>query len=193
MIGKTRYNFWFDLAIFAAFFITAVTGIMLWLIIPGGQSSGDLTLWGLTRSAWIDVHNWAGVTMLAGILLHLVLHWKWINCVAGRYFKKLARQARLNFSLDGLLFIAFFLASLSGLVAWLIVPGGGYRGGRNPYYNATLFGLTHHSWNNLHLWTGLAMMAIVIVHLALHWPWIVCVARRYAQTTLCNQQECAAT
>ena len=194
MIGKTKFNFWFDGLILTAFVLTAATGLMLWLLIPGGgRGSGNQIFWDMTRRTWIDIHNWVGLAMLVGVVLHLVLHWKWVSCVAARYFKKLARQARLNFSLDNLLFVAFFLAGLSGLVAWLIVPSGGYQGGRNPYYGATLLGLTHQNWTDLHLWAGLAMILIVAIHLALHWRWIACVTRRYTQPALCQPNDCATT
>ena len=141
---------------------------------------------GLTRQTWIDIHDWAGLAVLIGAGIHIVLHWKWISCVADRYFKKLARQARINYSLNILLFVTYFLATLSGLVVWLLLPAGGYQGGRNPFYNATLFGLNRHGWNDLHLYIGLAMMVVVAVHLALHLNWLVCVARRYAHAAVCN-------
>ena len=191
MFGKTRYNFWLDLSIFTAFLVTAITGLMLWLVLPHGPGSQNSIFLGLTRYAWIDIHDWAGLAMLIGAATHIALHWKWISCVAGRYFKRLARQARINFSLNTFLFIAFFLASLSGLVAWLVLPGGGYQGGRNPFYNATLLGLTRHGWNDVHLWTGLAMIVVLTVHFALHWNWLTCMARRYAQAAVSNWQQTA--
>jgi hypothetical protein len=186
MAGKTRFNFWLDLTIFTAFLLTALTGLMLWLLIPGGRGSGQLIYLGLSRRGWVDLHQWLGLAMLLGALLHLVLHWRWIACVAPRFFKKLARQARLNFGLDSLMLIAFSLTGLSGLVVWLVLPGGGYQGGRNPFYGAALLGLTRHSWNDLHLWAGLAMIGILVVHLILHWKWVTCVARRYTQIALCQ-------
>lgn len=191
MYGKTKFNFWFDVTIFTAFLVTAFTGLLLWLVIPSGPGRGALLFMGLTRRTWVDLHNWIGLGMLAGVVVHLALHWRWISCVADRFFKKLVRQARLNFTLNSLLFAAFFLVSLSGLVAWLVLPGGGYRGGRNPFYKATLLGLTHHDWTDLHLWAGLAMIVILVIHLALHWRWVLCIARRYARAAICQPNECA--
>jgi hypothetical protein len=191
MFGKTRFNFWFDVTIFITFLVTAGTGLLLWLVIPGGgRGSGEFIFLGLTRHSWIDLHKWVGLGMSAGVAAHLILHWEWISCVAERFFKKLVRQARLNFALNSFLFVAFFLTGLSGLVVWLILPAGGYQGGRNPFYNATLLGLTRHNWNDFHLWAGLAMIAILTVHLSLHWKWIICVARRYTQAALCKADQC---
>ncbi len=191
MLGKTKTNFWLDLTILTTFLLTALTGLLLWLILPGGRGSGETVLLGLTRSEWIDLHNWVGLALLAGVTLHLALHWKWISCVSRRYFRKLARQARINFSLNTVLFVAFFLANLSGLIIWLVLPSGGFQGGRNPFYNATLLSLTRHQWQDLHLWTGLAMIVVLINHLVLHWDWLLCVARRYAQAARCESDECA--
>ncbi len=191
MLGKTKTNFWLDLTILTSFLLTALTGLLLWLILPGGRGSGETVLLGLTRSEWIDLHNWVGLALLAGVTLHLTLHWKWISCVSRRYFRKLARQARINFSLNTVLFVAFFLANLSGLIIWLVLPSGGFQGGRNPFYNATLLSLTRHQWQDLHLWTGLAMIVVLINHLVLHWDWLLCVARRYAQAARCESDECA--
>ncbi len=188
MSGKTRFNFWFDITILIAFLITAISGLLLWLVLPHGRGSQSFIFLGLTRHTWIDIHDWAGLAMLIGAGTHIVLHWKWISCVANRFFKKLARQARINFSLDSVLFVTFFLASLSGLVVWLLLPSGGYQGGRNPFYNASLLGLIRQAWNDVHLYAGLAMIAVFAVHLALHWNWLTCIARRYAQAAVCNWQ-----
>jgi hypothetical protein len=185
-MSKTKTNFWLDLIIFSAFLLTAGTGLLLWLAIPSGPGSGNTLFLGFSRHTWVDWHNWAGLSLLVGAGIHLALHWSWLECVAGRFFKPLGGSARLNFSLDSLLFSAFLLANVSGLVLWLALPGGGYRGGRNPF----LLGLTRHDWSDLHWWAGLAMMVILTVHLALHWHWIVCVARRYAHAALGQANEC---
>jgi len=188
VFNKTKYNFWLDATIFIAFLITAITGLLLWMVLPHEQGSQALSLLGLSRRTWVDLHDWAGLAMLIGATTHIALHWKWVTCVARRFLGKLAQQARFNFSLNSFLFVAFALASLSGLVAWLVLPSGGYRGGRNPLYNASLLGLTRYGWNDVHLWAGLAMIAVLVVHLALHQRWIVCSIRRYAQAAFCNLQ-----
>jgi hypothetical protein len=184
MSVKTRFNFLLDAVIFAAFLVTAFTGLLLWLVLPGGPGSRWTTWLALTRQTWIDIHDWAGLVMLLGVTWHLVMHWDWVVCVARRFLRKTSRQARINFSLDAIMFAAFFVVSLSGLIVWLFLPSGGYRGGRNPFYGATLLSLSRHEWNDVHLWVGLAIMALSLLHLALHWRWISCVARRWARTAV---------
>jgi hypothetical protein len=41
------------------------------------------------------------------------------------------------------------------------------------------WGLTRHEWGDLHFWLSLAGVAIVVLHLALHWTWVVAVVRRW--------------
>ena len=57
MLGKNKFNFWLDITIFIAFTATAITGLILWLLIPSGQGSGQLIFYGLTRRQWVDIHN----------------------------------------------------------------------------------------------------------------------------------------
>ena len=172
MFGKTKTNFWLDGAIFAAFVVTALTGVVLWVVIPEGRGSSYAIWLGLTRRSWTDVHDWAGAIMIAGAFIHLILHWKWIKSVGARLFARTAKQARINFGMDAIQFVVFVLAGASGLVMWLVLPEGGFMGGRNPLFNATWIGLTRHTWGDVHLYSGLALLAILLVHVALHWKWI---------------------
>jgi hypothetical protein len=181
MFGKLKSNFYLDAAIFLAFLVTTITGLLLWLVLPEGRGSSAFMFLGLSKRTWTDIHDWAGVVMLAGASLHILLHWKWIICVGKRYFRRLARQARLYFTLDAFLFSAFFLANLTGLVAWLAFGEGGFQGGRNPLYNNLVFGLGRHDWNDLHRWSSLAIIAILAIHVLLHWKWVALTMRRYIQ------------
>jgi hypothetical protein len=178
MISKTKWNAWLDAAIFIAFVFTASTGVILWLILPEGKGSSYSLFLGISKSAWVAVHDWAGVAVLAGLLAHIVLHWEWVVWVVSRITRRLPRKIRTNFGLDAILGIIFLGVAISGLISWL-APGGGYQGGRNPAYNALVLGLARDGWNDLHLWTGVAMISLALLHLALHWKWILCAARNF--------------
>lgn len=43
--------------------------------------------------------------------------------------------------------------------------------GSNKVYS--LWGLTRHQWGDLHFWVSLGLILVMLVHLALHWNWIV--------------------
>jgi len=90
-------------------------------------------------------------------------------------------KAKLNFVVDAIILLAFLAAAVSGIVL-LNVPHGGFQGGRNPNFGQTVLLLSRDGWNDVHIWGGLAMIAGTVVHLALHWRWIVCMAKRFIVT-----------
>ena len=69
-------------------------------------------------------------------------------------------------------------------VYFLLVPTG-YQGGRNPYYGLTLL-FDRETWDVLHLWTGLAIIVIAAVHIALHWDWIKMMTKRCISPKTCE-------
>ena len=74
-----------------------------------------------------------------------------------------------------MLLLALFEAS-SGFVLWLILPRGGrgYMGGRGTIVIARdSFLWSRDTWLGLHDWVGIALVVVVLLHLALHWRWIV--------------------
>jgi hypothetical protein len=87
-----------------------------------------------------------------------------------------SKQTQKNWWVDAALFSSAIIAALSGIY-FLFLPSGGYRGGRNSLYNAQVL-FTRQTWDNLHTWGGVAMIAVAIIHLAIHWPWVVNMARR---------------
>ncbi len=86
-------------------------------------------------------------------------------------------KAKLNLVLDAVIGVAFVLAGITG-VAFMVMGEGGYQGGRNAGFSTSLLGLSRGTWSDLHTWTGLVMVVGVLVHLAFHWRWIVCMARK---------------
>jgi hypothetical protein len=78
--------------------VEAVSGFVLWLGFPaggsgagrgwaGGGGAGSLTFWGLTKHTWVDIHDWIAVAFIALVVLHVLLHWKWIIRVGKSVFK----------------------------------------------------------------------------------------------------------
>ena len=80
-------------------------------------------------------------------------------------------KARINFVIDVAIGIAFLVEVASGLVLWLVLPRGGYRGGRNQLYGQTLI-LSREGWLTLHDWGAVVMVLGILVHLVMHRRWI---------------------
>ena len=85
-------------------------------------------------------------------------------------------QTRRNWLADVLVFIGGLVAALSGIY-FLFVLSGGYQGGRNPLYGVTIL-FERHTWDAVHTWSGVLMIAAAVVHLALHWQWVTRMSRR---------------
>jgi hypothetical protein len=88
-MSKVRLNYLLDALIGAAFVISTLTGMAFLLMGSGGYQGGRNAdfrgaLLGLSRATWSDLHTWTSLVLVAGVLAHLVLHWRWIVCVTKR-------------------------------------------------------------------------------------------------------------
>ena len=89
-------------------------------------------------------------------------------------------KARWNLLTDAAIGVAFLVEAVSGFVLWLVLPHGGFQGGRNLAYARTLI-VSRDTWLWLHDWFAVVMMLGVLIHLALHWRWIICMFRKLWQ------------
>ena len=98
------------------------------------------------------------------------------------------RKAVVCYAVDAFLFLAGLLCALSGFV--LMAQGeGGYRGGRNEASLAS--GFSRSPWKSIHEASGIAVTAGVLVHLWLHWRWIVQMTKALAgrRAPVCPPEE----
>jgi hypothetical protein len=78
--------------------------------------------------------------------------------------------------LNLMLYLSFCLMIGTGLLmAYRLVPGS--RGGRG----LEVLGWNRHEWGDLHTWVSYVFVALVTVHLAINWAWLVkCAAKGHA-------------
>jgi len=130
----------------------------------------DLALFaGFLVSFFLDItglslHQWLGVGVGVIAAYHLLAHWSWVKSVTLRFLKRTSGQVRAFYLLDAALMLGFFLTIMSGLVisTWLDLPLGNYP-----------------AWRDFHVTLPIATLLLVVLKLALHWRWIVSVAKRY--------------
>lgn len=65
----------------------------------------------------------------------------------------------------GVLFLAMILTGF--LLRFPLPPG--------TNQSLALWGLTRHQWGSVHFWISLAFLATLVLHVALHWQWVVSV------------------
>ena len=78
-------------------------------------------------------------------------------------------KAKLNYWIDIGLAISFFICFITGLIKW---PGLIKIIGTSAYRTLHVRNISM-----LHDWSGLIMGLLVLIHLALHWKWIVCMTK----------------
>ena len=72
---------------------------------------------------------------------------------------------RINYFADVLMGISFIIAAISGILKFWVIP-----------WNSTMesfFGISKPLLAMLHDWSGIVMVVMVFIHLALHYQWII--------------------
>jgi hypothetical protein len=113
-MNRTGVNLVVDLAAAALILAMLATGYILWFALPPGTNKA-LSLWGLTRHQWGDVHAWMSFGLLGVLFVHLCLHWQWlVSVVRKRLHLASAPHGGLRSGLATFLVVAACL----GLFAW---------------------------------------------------------------------------
>jgi len=77
------------------------------------------------------------------------------------------RRSDVNLLLDVISLIVFLTMIWTGCLMHYVLPAGGGRG-----HTLTLWGMNRHDYGKVHFFLALAMVALIIVHLWLHWSLI---------------------
>jgi hypothetical protein len=74
----------------------AISGFILWFALPSGGGRGrlELTSLGLTRHTWVDIHDWAAIALTVLVIVHFILHWKWVVQMCKRIFTTFTESYR---------------------------------------------------------------------------------------------------
>jgi len=87
-MNRNKVNYYVDLLMAIVFAVMAVTGLVLFFKFPSGERTGRLSFLDLTKHQWGDIHSWTGIAIVVLVLIHLILHWKWIVVMTKDIFKK---------------------------------------------------------------------------------------------------------
>ncbi len=114
------------------------------------------------------IHEWMGVALMAAVITHLLLHWKWISQVIPRFFRRLGGNTRLKIIVNLLFFVNITVVIFSGLTISLVaMPTLGIHIGRGLYLR------------RLHTLATNLIVFTVGLHAAIHWKWILDAIKRY--------------
>lgn len=184
---QTRNNWLIDTAVFIGALLSMLSGLYFLYLPSGGYEGGRNPWYGVViiwaRDTWEDLHLWGGLLMIAAVVIHLVLHWSWVVSTTRRVWQTVRRQrpgvsraAWSNVIIDGLIALSFLVTAVSGLYFYLFTEGGS-MGGNNPTWDPGLL-FTRPVWDLLHTWGGVVLIAAAVLHIFIHWRWIVNVTRK---------------
>ena len=74
--------------------------------------------------------------------------------------------SRTNFWLDLLTAVVFAAMAGTGVLQRWVLPRGSSKVG------LTWLGLGRHDWADIHFWLSVLILALITLHLALHWSWV---------------------
>ena len=87
---KLKLNYWVDVLLVVCLVVVGVTGVILkFAFISGEPGAGrSIMFLGMTKIDLLPWHEVFGLLMVILMVLHLVLHFNWLNCMTRRIFSK---------------------------------------------------------------------------------------------------------
>lgn len=116
----------------------------------------------------LRIHELLGLAFGAGILVHIILHWRWILNVTLHFFEKLFHSSRGNYVLNLALFVDALVMVITGIAISRTL---GLRLGLGRESEFLLM--------RLHLLSSYGSLILVGLHVAVHWKWIVTHSQKY--------------
>ncbi len=177
-ISQQTRNNWLIAIVLTLSGLPLIASSSYFLFLPqGGYQGGRNAVYGpiilFNRNTWDLLHTWAGVVLIATAALHIPLHWPWITTMTKRIFKIIFGQCermnvhgQFNLLVDGLIGLSGLIAAASGMV-FLFFPG---LHGEQTLPDVLLFDRS--TWDVIHTWSGVTMIAAGILHFSIHWHWI---------------------
>lgn len=99
--------------------------------------------------------------------------------------RKTMKKSKLNFIIDGILFLLMGLLTGIGLLIKYVLLSGEDRWikyGKN--VNITFLNMDRHQWGYIHLIVGIVLIVFLVLHIIFHWNMIVCLCKSLISQTI---------
>lgn len=115
----------------------------------------------------LTIHEWGALALASIIVVHILLHWQWVVACGKRFFQNIKGGIRLNYIINSILFVAFTAVIFSGLmISEAVMPAIGLRLPQSGF------------WHWLHAFAADVSLGLVVLHIGLHWKWIINAIKR---------------
>lgn len=120
-----------------------------------------LALWSIALTG-LALHEWLGMALIGGVLLHVLVNWGWVVATTRRFARALQMQVRVNYLLNWALFVTMTSVLVSGvLISVVALPTLGLYSTRSTFLTL---------W---HILSSDALLVVVGLHLGMNWRWVV--------------------
>jgi len=116
---RNTLNFLIDLFSLLVMLGLILTGLLMRYVLPHGQGRGrSMTLWGLDRHGYGDIHFWLAAALISLILVHVWLHWEWCCTTISKMLGgKAPGKTRQN--IFGVIFLIILIVLIAGGPYWV--------------------------------------------------------------------------
>lgn len=121
MMRRYAANFVVDVVTAVLLLLLVMTGLLVRWVLPAGTGH-SLSLWGMSRHDWGDVHFYIALSLAVLLGVHVALHWQWVCATTLRMMRCEGRvpQGKRHvaagltvIALAGLIAAALFVSSRS--------------------------------------------------------------------------------
>ncbi|MGD8244891.1 MAG: DUF4405 domain-containing protein [Anaerolineae bacterium] len=77
-------NYWVDVVMGLLALALGVSALLLWVVLPQGYFAA--------RLRWLSIHKWAGLALSLTVLLHVLLHGRWLLRMTERVMEGFSRR-----------------------------------------------------------------------------------------------------
>ncbi|MBD3155318.1 MAG: DUF4405 domain-containing protein [Candidatus Aenigmarchaeota archaeon] len=85
---KIKLNYFVDMIMALSFMIASVSGLIFFPFSDGVRRYISVDFLGIPRNNWKIIHDWSGLILVLTVVLHLILHWKWIVCMTKNFVRR---------------------------------------------------------------------------------------------------------
>lgn len=87
-MNKNKINYIVDLLMLLSFLVTSITGGILFFLPSGVKQGRFQEFMGIEKQVFSSVHDRIGLLLIILVVVHFLLHWKWLVVMTKNLWQK---------------------------------------------------------------------------------------------------------